>query len=171
MKLSFWIKSYGHVSGIWCSFVFCHDLSLIILKLSDRGWQFWKIFYFTWFCIKFQEKSPNFKELAQKLQELWTKTFGGSLKTPLVWIGLITEIENSLPPRKVQGGHKPGKHGKHGKLREFKKLSKSQGKLREIWTFVEKTWKTQGKWKYVTWSPTNMHSIEFLFLQLLREIV
>ena len=31
-----------------------------------------------------------------------------------------------------QGGHKPGKHGKPGKLREFEKLSKSQGKLREI---------------------------------------
>ena len=31
-----------------------------------------------------------------------------------------------------QGGHKPGKHGKPGKLREFKKLSTSQGKLREI---------------------------------------
>ena len=46
-----------------------------------------------------------------------------------------------------QGGHKPGKHGKPGKLREFEKLSKSQGKLRKIWTFVEKTWKTQGKWK------------------------
>ena len=31
-----------------------------------------------------------------------------------------------------QGSHKPGKHGKPGKLREFQKLSKSQGKLREI---------------------------------------
>ena len=31
-----------------------------------------------------------------------------------------------------QGGHKPGKYGKPGKLREFEKLSKSQGKLREI---------------------------------------
>ena len=36
-----------------------------------------KIFLFHWFRIKFQEKSPNFKELAQKLQELWTKTLGG----------------------------------------------------------------------------------------------
>ena len=35
-------------------------------------------------------------------------------------------------PRSVwTGNHKPGKHGKHGKLREFEKLSKSQGKLRE----------------------------------------
>ena len=32
----------------------------------------------------------------------------------------------------LQGGHKPGKHGKPGKLREFEKLSKSQGKLRKI---------------------------------------
>ena len=29
----------------------------------------------------------------------------------------------------TQGGHKPGKHGKPGKLREFEKLSKSQGNL------------------------------------------
>ena len=35
----------------------------------------------------------------------------------------------SLPT--FQGGHKPGKHGKSGRLREFEKLSKSQGKLRE----------------------------------------
>ena len=34
--------------------------------------------------------------------------------------------------RLIQGGHKPGKRGKPGKLREFEKLSKSQGKLREI---------------------------------------
>ena len=44
-----------------------------------------------------------------------------------------------------QGGHKPGKHRKHVELREFEKLSKSQGKLREILTFVEKIWKTQAK--------------------------
>ena len=67
--------------------------------------------------------------------------------------------------RRIQGGHKPGKHGKPGNLREFEKLSKSQGKLMEIWTFVEKTWKTQGKWKlYVTWSPTKMHSLSFSLL-------
>ena len=39
------------------------------------------------------------------------------------------------------------KHGKPGKLREFEKLSKPRGKLVEIWIFVDKTWKTQGKWK------------------------
>ena len=33
---------------------------------------------------------------------------------------------------KLKGGHKPGKHGKPGKLREFEKLSNSQGKLKEI---------------------------------------
>ena len=32
----------------------------------------------------------------------------------------------------IRGGHKSGKHGKPGKLREFEKLSKYQGKLREI---------------------------------------
>ena len=36
-----------------------------------------------------------------------------------------------------QGGHKPGKHGKPGKLREFEKLSKSQGKLMEITDYVK----------------------------------
>ena len=44
-----------------------------------------------------------------------------------------------------QCGHKPEKHGKPGKLREFEKLLKYQGKLREIRTFCRKTWKTQGK--------------------------
>ena len=39
-------------------------------------------------------------------------------------------VENA--PGCHQGGHKPGKHEKPGKLREFEKLSKSQGKLREI---------------------------------------
>ena len=37
-----------------------------------------------------------------------------------------------------QGGHEPGKHGKSGKLREFEKLSESQGKLRDNSHFVEK---------------------------------
>ena len=53
-------------------------------------------------------------------------------------------LANGFPS---QGGHKPGKHGKPGKLREFEKLSKSQGKLREIFYFCGKTWKTQGKCK------------------------
>ena len=44
-------------------------------------------------------------------------------------------------------GYKPGKHGKPGKLREFEKLSKFQGKLREILYFCGKTWKTEGKCK------------------------
>ena len=39
----------------------------------------------------------------------------------------------------MQGGDKPGK------LREFQKLSKSQGKLREIWIFIKRNWKTRGK--------------------------
>ena len=52
-----------------------------------------------------------------------------------------------METRVSQGGHKPGKHGKPGKLREFEKLLKSQGKLREIYYFCRKTWKTQGKCK------------------------
>ena len=49
-----------------------------------------------------------------------------------------------------QGGHIPGKYGKPGKLREFEKLSKSQGKLREILIFVEKPGKLLEDVKYVT---------------------
>ena len=49
-----------------------------------------------------------------------------------------------------QGGNKSGKHRKPEKLREFEKLSKSEGKLREIFYFCGKTWKTQGNVKYVT---------------------
>ena len=41
-------------------------------------------------------------------------------------------VLNSTARNLNQGGHKPGKHGKPGKLREFEKLSESQGKLREI---------------------------------------
>ena len=46
----------------------------------------------------------------------------------------------------VQGGHKPGKRGKHGKpgkLREFEKLSKSQGNL----NFCRKNLENSGKMK------------------------
>ena len=43
-----------------------------------------------------------------------------------------------------QGDHKPGKHGK---LREFVKLLKSQGKLREILIFVKKNLENSGKMK------------------------
>ena len=52
--------------------------------------------------------------------------------------------------KRFQGDHKPGKHGKHGKLREFEKLSKSQGKLGEILIFVEKPGKLRENEKYVT---------------------
>ena len=50
----------------------------------------------------------------------------------------------------LQGGHKPGKHRTPRKLREFEKLSKSQGKLREILIFVEKPGKLRENEKYVT---------------------
>ena len=49
--------------------------------------------------------------------------------------------EEQEPFKETQGGHKPGKHGKPGKLRDFEKLSKTQGNL----NFCIKTWKTQGK--------------------------
>ena len=71
----------------------------------------------------------------------------------------------------TQGGHKPGKHEKPGKLREFEKLSKCQGKLREIRTFLEKPVKLMENEQHVTLSPTKMHSIEFFSLELLREKV
>ena len=50
--------------------------------------------------------------------------------------------DDSVLPIKTQSDHKPGE------LREFEKLSKCQGKLREILIFVEKkNKKTQGKCK------------------------
>ena len=63
---------------------------------------FEKIFYFTWFRIKFQQKSPNFKELAQKLQKVWTKTFEGYLKNPgLNRVNYCMKWKFPLPPGKV----------------------------------------------------------------------
>ena len=56
-----------------------------------------------------------------------------------------------------------------GKLREFEKLSKSQGKLREILIFVEKPGKLRENEKGVTYLPPKMYSIEFFSLELLRE--
>ena len=48
LKLSDWIKSYGHLSEILGYFSrFYHDLSLIILKSRDYGCQFWEILSFT----------------------------------------------------------------------------------------------------------------------------
>ena len=44
---------------------------------------------------------------------------------------------------KDQGGHKPGKRGKPGKLREFEKLSESQGNV----NFCRKAWSSQRKCK------------------------
>ena len=62
-----------------------------------------------------------------------------------------------------QGGHKPGK------LREFEKLSKSQGKLREIRIFVGKTWKTQGKRKICNILGNENVFQRIFHLKLLRE--
>ena len=41
--------------------------------------------------------------------------------------------------------------------------------LREIWTFVEKTWKTQGKWKICDIIANKNALIEFFSLELLQE--
>ena len=51
------------------------------------------------------------------------------------------------PMRYYQGGHKPEKPRKH---REFEKLSKFQGELREILIFVEKPGKLKENVEYVT---------------------
>ena len=61
----------------------------------------------------------------------------------------------------LQGGHKPGKHGKPRKRREFEKLSKSQGKLREILYFVEKPGKLRENVKYVTQSSMEVYENVF----------
>ena len=51
------------------------------------------------------------------------------------------QIKGFRPWYTEQGDHKPGK------FREFEKLLKSQGRLKEIFYFCRKTWKTQGKCK------------------------
>ena len=48
-------------------------------------------------------------------------------------------------PGKTQDGHKPVKHGKPEKLREFEKLSKSQGKLKRNLNFCWKNPENSGK--------------------------
>ena len=54
LKLSHWIKSYGHLSTILAYFrQFLPDLSLIILISRDRGCEFWKFSSFTRFPNKF----------------------------------------------------------------------------------------------------------------------
>ena len=61
------------------------------------------------------------------------------LLIPVVFLSNTSGIDDNFYSLTflIQGGHKPGKHGKPGKLREYEKLSKSQGKLREILIFVE----------------------------------
>ena len=58
------------------------------------------------------------------------------------WHFIFSVFQGQYQKFHFQGDHKPGKHGK---FREFVKLLKSQGKLREILIFAEKTWKTQVK--------------------------
>ena len=54
LKLSDWIKSYGHLSKILSYFSqFLPDLSLIILISRDHGCQIWRFYNFTWFPDKF----------------------------------------------------------------------------------------------------------------------
>ena len=53
LKLSHWIKSYGHLSKTFAYFSqFLPDRSLIILISREYGCQFWKFFNFTWFPNK-----------------------------------------------------------------------------------------------------------------------
>ena len=68
-----------------------------------------------------------------------SKTIGCTLKSGFLFAGIRCSRNEFPRQRDFSGsssanfyGHKPGKHGKPGKLREFEKLSKSQGKLREI---------------------------------------
>ena len=52
-------------------------------------------------------------------------------RKPKIVATLSLEYYQGFCSGRHQGGHKPGKHGKPGKLREFQKLSKSQGKLKK----------------------------------------
>ena len=70
----------------------------------------------------YQEQSPNFKELSQKFQELWTKIFGGGLLRPPGLNGVnYSNGKFPLPPgklyskfptpRAVQSGKSPTQPG------------------------------------------------------------
>ena len=69
---------------IYCSILYKedHNLSLILIMIAN----FEKILNSKIYLVSYQTlgKLPNFKELTQKLQELWTKTLQRSLKSPLV---------------------------------------------------------------------------------------
>ena len=84
--------------------------------------------------------------LISSIMKLFERVIEQRLRSHLEDIGFINKHQSGFRRAKStddhQGDHTPGKHGK---LREFVKLLKSQGKLREILIFVEKTWKTQGK--------------------------
>ena len=64
------------------------------------------------------------KKILENCVKFWVSCWIATLAGSAILINCLKSF--------LQGGHKPGKHGKPGKLREFEKLSKSQGKLREI---------------------------------------
>ena len=82
----------------------------------------------------------------RKLQRLLCKYREGNCR-------VATDLENSGNSENCQNLRE------NSRKFEFlwKRPQKTQGKL----------WKTQGKWNYMTWSPTKMHSIEFSSLELL----
>ena len=55
--------------------------------------------------------------------------FGRHLEHIVSYQGMQSGLSVFLVGEFGQDGHTPGKHGKPGKLREFEKLSKSQGNL------------------------------------------
>ena len=76
---------------------------------------------------------------------------GGGANNRLLLIGSYCFpycfLEIYVGGQNQQSGHKPEK--KHGKLREFEKLSESQGNLREISIFEEKPVKLRENVRYV----------------------
>ena len=83
------------------------------------------VMIYFWFLLS------NPSQILRSMQ--WSLSYGS--------LNLNTFLDSPDISGIIQGDDKPGK------LREFEKLSKSQGNLREISTFVEKTWKTQEKFK------------------------
>ena len=82
-------------------------------------------------------------------------------KIRFVW-GWAYQILGRGKWKNREGGHKPGK------LREFEKLLKSQRKLREIFYFCRKTWKTQGKCK-ICHIIVNKNVFQGTFLSLVSQ--
>ena len=95
LKLSNWIKSYGHLSKILAYFSkFLPDLSLIFLI------KFEKDLISPGSPINFR-KSHEFQRIISKALRVMDRNLFGVPKTPLAWIGLRDLSKNILKRKKL----------------------------------------------------------------------